>query len=130
MNYIAGLYNRCIRKTHVHAKFNFRNIMDASESAGNKRRSRFSTLSASSGNSANDEETRLQEDLIIQRELDESQAKKQKTSALDITFNHSSTQDAIQAAAARAAEISKELNSKVISVIRYLKKYHNAQKFL
>lgn len=102
-------------------------------SVGSKRRSRFSSLD-NAPDSQKDQNSaaslREQEDLIIQKELEESQnnAKKQRTismkDTIDLAFSHPSAQDAIQAAAARAAEISKELNSKIALVSSIL--MHNS----
>ena len=98
-------------------------------SVGSKRRSRFSSLDTNESHS-NYYSLRAQEDLIIQKELEESQnnSKKQRTisikDTIDLAFSHPSAQDAIQAAAARAAEISKELNSKIALVSSIL--MHNS----
>lgn len=99
------------------------NVDGAETSVGSKRRSRFSSLGdAQKDITTSNVSLREQEDLIIQREIEESEnnAKKQRTismkDTIDLAFSHPSAQDAIQAAAARAAEISKELNSKIALV--------------
>eukprot|EP01036_Dinobryon_divergens_P029956 gene29956-39132_t len=106
------------------------NVDGAETSVGSKRRSRFSSLGDAQKDNTTNVSLREQEDLIIQREIEESEnnAKKQRTismkDTIDLAFSHPSAQDAIQAAAARAAEISKELNSKIALVSSIL--MHNS----